>query len=304
MHAALQTVCVVAALAAVGKMRMSFEQELTQSMKQARILTPSFDMQSRAGLSQKGFVASFGSLRPTLAAVAALGSAKHHARSDWPELERSFETVVLLDPYNPYYWDLGAWHMAYNASTSSRDDSVLPPISRERLYQQWTQKGSAFYERGIAANPHVLSLRLSKARLWSSPYRIPDYPLVASTLEQALAELSLTPSESRKVRTDLFYTLLRIPERANDAYTLGRELFDADPELRYPSLVNGLAALQMLPDVTVDSPLTLVELYRSPARAHQYLTNYLNEKSSEKPRFGVKLLLEKLEQSGLTTFPE
>lgn len=304
MRAGFQIVCVIVALAAVGQLRMTFEQQLTADMKEARVLTPSFDMQSRAGLSQKGFIASFGSLRPTLAAVAALGSAKYHARSDWQELEKSFDTVVLLDPYNPYYWDLGAWHLAYNASTSSRDDVSLPPLMRERLYKEWTQKGSDFYDRGIAANPHHLGLRQSKARLWASPYRIQDYPLVAATLETALAELELTPAEQRKVRTDLFYTLLRIPERASEAYALGRDLYEEAPDQRYPSLVNGLAALQMHPNVSAENPLSLAQLYGSPANAHKYLTNYWNEKSAEKPRYGVKSLLEKLEQSGLTTFPE
>ena len=304
MRKSVQILCVVGLLAAVGQLRMQFEQQVTTEMKDEHILTPSFDLESRASLSQKGFVASFGSLRPTLAAVTALSSAKHHARSDWAALEEAFESVVVLDPYNPYYWDLGAWHMAYNASSSSQDNSELPPLARQRLYREWIQKGSDFYDRGIAANPEDLSLRQAKARLWSSPYRITDFPLVAETLEDAFVELDLSPMQQRRVRTDLFYTLLRIPERMQEAYQLGRELFDESPQARYPSLINGLAALQLHPKVVVSDPLSLRQLYGSRARAAKHLSNYLKEKSQEKPRFGVELLLQRLEHLDFETFPK
>lgn len=130
-----------------------------------------------------------------------------------------------------------------------------------------------------------------------------DYSLVASTLESALFELNLSPSQQRKVKMDLFYTLLRIPERAQDAYQLGRALFEENTESRYPSLVNGLAALQLNPKLKVTRVLSLRQLFGTRAIAARSLTNYLNEKSLEKPRFGVKVLLDRLHLTDFESFP-
>lgn len=294
MQTFLKLIVVLVTLSLIGWLRMPVEQQITNQLKAAHILTPSFDMESRASLSQKGFVASFGSLRPTMAAFTVLASASHHSRSEWAALEDDFESAVLLDPYNEYYWDLGAWHMAYNAATSSKDNAELAPLTREKLFKEYIQKGSNFYDRGIAANPQSWNLRKEKARLWSSPHRIEDFPLVAETLEDALEVEGLPAHQRRRFRSDLFYTLLRIPERVNDAYELGREIYDEGPSSRFPSLLNGLCALQQHPRMDVDKPLTLPQLYGSRQLAVKYLSNYLSDRDEHKPRYGVVEVLERL----------
>ena len=294
MQTFFKLVVVIASLAVVGWVRVPIEQRITGELEAEHILTPSFDMESRASLSQKGFVASFGSLRPTMAAFTVLASATHHSRSEWSELEDDFETAVLLDPYNEYYWDLGAWHMAYNAAASSKENSELPPLTRDKLFKEYILKGSDFYDRGIAANPKSWNLRKEKARLWSSPHRIEDFPLVAETIESALEIEEIPDHQRRRFRSDLFYTLLRIPARANDAYRLGRELYDEGASSRFPSLLNGLCALQEHPRVEVSDPLTLAQLYGSRQLAIKYLSIYLNDRDEHKPRYGVAELLDRL----------
>lgn len=289
----LNLVVVLAVLACVGAVRMPLEHALSNELREKQILAPSFDLEARAGLSQKGFVVSFGSLRPTLAALYALSGSNHHRRSDWEAIEDTYETVVLLDPYNEYYWDLGGWHLAYNAASSSREDSSIPPLQRQRLADSYVQKGERFYDRGILANPQSYDLRMAKARLWSRPTVEPDYTKVADTLAQALDELELPHRLEQRVQRNLFYALLRVPERVQEAYQLGRELYRL-PENRVPSLLNGLCALQMHPRVEVAEALSLEELYGSRENARKLLENYYGVEDAYKPMYGVRELLESL----------
>ncbi|PQJ29017.1 hypothetical protein [Rubritalea profundi] len=294
MKSALKFLVVLAVLACVGWLRMPFEQRLSLDLTEAHLLSPSFDRESRASLSQKGFVASFGSLRPMLAAFTALSTTKHHGNNDWENLEQAIETTVLLDPYNGYYWDLGAWHLAYNASTSSLENDGLAPLQAKQLFEEYIHKGDNLYTRGIAANPNDIQLRLERARLWSSRHKIEDYPKVAQILRTTLSECELSLRQRQRIRADLFYTLLRIPQRVNEAYILGRELYEESAQNHFPSLLNGLCALQMHPWVKVDDPLSLPQLYSSRTDAIKHLGNYLNDNDSHKPRYGVQDLLDRV----------
>ena len=286
---------VLGVLALVGVVRMPMEHALYEELSERHIIAPSFDMEARAGLSQKGFVASFGSLRPTLAALYALSTSTQHGNRDWEGLEESFETIVLLDPYNAYYWDVGGWHMAYNAASSTLENEELPPVRRKKLSEAYVLKGESFYDRGILANPESYDLRMAKARLWSRPIVNPDYEKVAEVLERTLEELTLPEALRARVQRNLFYALLRVPDRVGEAYVLGRKLYE-DPQNRVSSLLNGLCALQMHPRVEVEHPLSLAQLYGDRATALRLLQNYYEIEDEYKPMFGVEHLLEKLRQ--------
>ncbi|MFC5051262.1 hypothetical protein ACFPK9_11655 [Rubritalea spongiae] len=289
-----KSVVVFGVLALFGALRMPFEQSLSKELQDRQVLSPAFDMEARASLSQKGFIASFGSLRPTLAALYALRTSGELSRSDWSGLEDSFESIVLLDPYNAYYWDLGSWHMAYNAASASRENRDLAPLKRMKLAEEYTRKGENFLDRGIRANPESYELRMAKARMWSRPTVEPDYEKVAETLEQTLSEIDLPETRRESVLRNLFYALLRVPERVDEAYELGRELFK-NPQNRVPSLLNGLCALQMHPRVEVVDPLSFEDLYGDRETALALLKNYYAVEDPYKPMYGVKELLERLE---------
>lgn len=284
----VQILVSLAFLAVMGWLRMPLEQSLSEDMRARQILPPLFDLQSRAELKQKSFAASYGSFRPTMAAVMSLNASRHHVRSEWEELEAVYNDIVLLDPGNRYYWDMAGWHMAYNAATASLEDKRLPPIRRQRRFRDYMKKGSAFYDRGIAANPKDLAIRMMKVRLWSSPFMQPDYQLVTETLERALVEVEMSEAEEREVKVQLFYALLRLPDRAQESYDLGRALFDDKRHRRFPSLVNGLYALQLHPDVKTESPLQLHQLYKNGQDAYLNLRNYWRGRGNGKPLFGLE----------------
>ena len=287
---------VVMVLAVTGWLRMPYEHGLSSELVEARLLTPAFDREARAGLSQKGFVASFGSLRPTLAALSAISTTRYHGRQDWEGLEEALETTVLLDPYNPHYWDLGGWHLAYNASSSYQEDEALPPLTRRKLFRDWIMKGDHFYERGIQANPQNLKLRQERARMWASGYKIQNFAKVVEILEGALRDVEMGEPQRWKVKRDLFYTLLRLPERRQEAYELAREIFVSADGRRYPSLVNGLCALQLDPRVVVKEGerLSMMRLYGDRRMAQRWIENYLKDSDTNKPRVRMEGMLRRL----------
>ena len=283
-----------AAVLGVGTLRFPYELCLSKDLKERRLIAPSFDAEARAGLSQKAWVAGFGSLRPALASFYSLGAIRFHASSNWRMLEERIEQVLLLDPYNPYYWNDGAWHLAYNAAADVLEDESLAPLERKGQFKEWILKGDALYQRGIEVNPEDLKLRLERARLWSSPLRILDYPKVVEILESCLVDLELPDARVRRIKLDQFYSLLRIPGREQAAYELGRSLFDADPKRASSSLMNGLCALQLHPEVEVINPLSLNEIYGDRQFAKKLLRHYLEDLDPDKPRYGMAELLDSL----------
>ncbi|WP_018970906.1 hypothetical protein [Rubritalea marina] len=286
-------VCGVALLV-LGVLRLPLERRLSAQLKEDRVMAPSFDAEARAGLSQKAWIASFGSLRPALAAYYSLGVIRYHSGRDWEGLEERLEEVVLLDPYNPFYWNTGAWHLAYNAAADVHEDASLAPLQRKQGFREWIARGDALYQRGIEANPDDLKLRLERARLWSNPHRILDYPKVLGILQSCLDDLELTDARIRRIELDQCYAMLRIPGEEQSAYQLARRLYLSDVEGAPSSLRNGLCALQLHPNVIAEPAIPIQEIYGSRANAVKLLTHYLKDSDPDKPRYGVRDLLDAL----------
>ena len=175
-----------------------------------------------------------------------------------------------------------------------QEDESLSSFQRKAEFKQWIERGDRLYQRGIAANPDDLKLRLERARLWSSPMRILDYEKVVEILESCLSDLTLSDSRVRRIELNTFYSLLRIPGREQQAYALGRRLYDADRSGAPSSLRNGLCALQLHPRLEPKQALTLGDLYGSKELAARYVARYLDDQDPDKPRYGMAELLKKL----------
>lgn len=287
---------VLVVLALFGQWRLGYESRLSGEMREGKLLAPSLGMADRGMLDQKGFAAAFGSVRPVWAAMKALGAARYHVEGDWEALEESYDEIVVLDPRNVSYWDVGSWHLAYNASSASLDDVGLPPLQRRALFRDYIEKGSAFLDRGIAANPDEWRLYVLKARLWSSEFRILDYPLVVDTLRDAL-EVEGTPASDRdSMKRMIFYSLLRIPERRQEAYDVGVRLMAEGRRQRFPSLMNGVFVLGLDPTIAKgDRVLGMVEIYGGEREAYKNLRNYWRGRGEGTPTRGLERLLRGME---------
>ncbi|MEM9443869.1 MAG: hypothetical protein AAGA18_00820 [Verrucomicrobiota bacterium] len=105
---------------------------------------------------------------------------------NWIKLKKNVEIAVLLQPRNEFYWEQGAWHLAFNASlNSSTDLGNIHTNFREKQEEslQWINQGINLLERGIAFNPDSSQLHERLADLYYR--RLKDYHRAAKYYEMA-----------------------------------------------------------------------------------------------------------------------
>ncbi len=71
------------------------------------------------------------------------------SKKNWSELERTAESIVLLQPHYAKVWDQQAWNLAYNVSAEFDD-------VRDRF--AWVKRGAKFLQRGVFRNSKVPEL--------------------------------------------------------------------------------------------------------------------------------------------------
>ncbi len=264
------SVIILCALLISGFVRLSFEPQFSKEMIETRLIHQSFDLETRIALKQKSFAVGFGSLRPTIAAFMGVSASNDHAKQDWPSLEKKFHDIVLLNPHNPHYWEMGSWHMISNASASSRDNEELSPTARRRLFREYIDKGTRFIDKGIEMNPNSWKIAALKAKRYANRYRLPDFD------KAAVEYLKLSKRDDVPgYRKDFFQLstlrcLARVPAKHQEAYDLAYQLFQ-NPNQRVPSLLNSLWIGQNHPLNKVTHPYTLLEIYRTSHRAYKWL---------------------------------
>jgi hypothetical protein len=71
------------------------------------------------------------------------------SHKNWSELERTAESIVLLQPHFWNVWDHQAWNLAYNVSAEFDD-------VKDRFF--WVKRGGKFLQKGVARNRKVPEL--------------------------------------------------------------------------------------------------------------------------------------------------
>ena len=80
---------------------------------------------------------------------------------------RNMELVTTLQPQAVTFWDVSAWHMAWNVAHAARTDpenlSAAVGLKRER---EWQDKAREFLSEGIRNNPNRYDLYFSMGWLY------------------------------------------------------------------------------------------------------------------------------------------
>jgi hypothetical protein len=71
------------------------------------------------------------------------------SQKNWSELQRTADSIVLLQPHYWNVWDTQAWNLAYNVSAEFDD-------VRDRFY--WVKEGAKFLQRGVDRNDKIPEL--------------------------------------------------------------------------------------------------------------------------------------------------
>lgn len=226
-------------LLAFGAARLPAEHALLRDHRQAHLRGVNFDLDLREQLGQLGFLAALSGFRSLLADVAFIQAHVAWERTEWGRVLLLFRQATTLQPRGILFWDLAAWHMAWNASVAARNDPRQPREAlRRRAARQYFELGRDFLERGIRNNPDRPQLYEALGRLYKEKFQ--DHDRAAEYFEKA-SRLPGAPSYDKRFAA---YELSYCEGREREAYDRLRMLYDSGEHERLPTLIARLKFLE------------------------------------------------------------
>jgi len=219
-------------LALAGAVLLPWEVELQSRAKNAGFRSISLNLDLREQIGQSGFLAALSGFRSPLAALLWIQAHIAWEKTEWGRMAALFDTVTTLQPHTLFYWDVAAWHMAWNASLSAlQDKKQQSEALRERSARQYIALGRHILERGIRNNPNSYELYAALGRL--AQFKEEDHAAAASAYAKA-ASFSDAPDYIRRAAA---YELAKVPGREREAYDKLVELYQKGQAKVAPSLL-------------------------------------------------------------------
>ena len=230
---------VIAAILCFGAVRLPLEQKIPA---QDRQLT----LGLREQIGQLGFAAALSGFRSIVADIVFIQAHVAWERTEWARVLLLLREATALQPQSIMFWDMAAWHMAWNASAAVMNDESQPLTARVRKQRQYFDLGKDFLERGIQYNPENPRLYEAMARLYEQKYN--DH-LRASEFFAKAAALPGAMSYDRRFSA---YELSYCDGREREAYAKLRALYDESEKERLPTLIKRLKFLEQKIDIPQD----------------------------------------------------
>ena len=121
----------------------------------------------REKLGQGTAIALLAGFRGAAADFLWIQNSEYFVKNEWVPMYRNIELVTMLQPQSTMFWDMGAWHMAWNiaysVSKDPKNENGAQGIRRER---EWHQKARDFLLRGIENVPDKWDLYFPMAWLY------------------------------------------------------------------------------------------------------------------------------------------
>lgn len=187
---------------------------------------------------------------------------------DWPRAERRWQMATTVNPQRTNYWINAARDMAVNAASHALNNKELSPIDQVRLSRDYFNRGVQFLQQGIAHHPNSALLFMNLGDTYADLNRFPNFTAAAAAYHAAV-RLGASTLYSRQE----FYNLCRIRGHEQEAWKLGRQLFNS-PSQRVPSLLCLLFVLQHKINVPPEEKLSPEQLFGSEAKARRELARF------------------------------
>jgi hypothetical protein len=227
-----------------GILKAPVEKSLNAAQEKARLRNSPIDLGLRERVGQMGFLAALSGFRSPLAAYLWIEANNAWERTEWGRMAGLFDTVTTLQPRSLLYWDMAAWHMAWNASNAALQDTSQPSEAlRIRNQRQYFKLGRDYLERGIKNNPESSLLYRSLAILLRDKFE--DH----CGAGEAFLRASQLPDAAPYLTRFAGYELAKCPGSEKAAYDLLRKVYDAGPEGRKLTLKVTLQELEKKLDV-------------------------------------------------------
>jgi hypothetical protein len=238
---------VVALLLTFGALRLPIETALTAQHRSAYFHQAQLGLGLREQVGQLGFLAALSGFRSLVADVVFIQAHVAWERTEWGRVFLLFREATTLQPRSVMFWDMAAWHMAWNASVAAVHDPTQPNDAlREKAAQEYFALGKDFLERGIRNNPDRPELYESLARLYKE--KLNDHAAAARCYARAAA-LPGAPEYDKRFAA---YELSFVPGHEREAYAALRVLYDRGEHERLPTLLKRLKYLEQTLDIPLD----------------------------------------------------
>jgi tetratricopeptide (TPR) repeat protein len=222
-----------------GVLKLPVERSFLVEHRQLNFRAVAFDLGLRDQIGQLGFMAALSGFRSLVADAIFIQAHVAWERTEWGRVLLLFRQVTTLQPRALLFWDMAAWHMAWNASAAALNNPTVPRQAvRTKTARQYYEIGKDFLERGIRFNPDKPQLYESLARLYQQKYN--DH-LHASEMYAKAAQLPSAPSYDKRFAA---YELSYCEGHEREAYTDLRRLYEMGDRERLPTLVARLKALE------------------------------------------------------------
>lgn len=234
-------------LAAAGAALVPLQQAVQKSAVASHFRKTSLDLGLRERVGQMGFLAALSGFRSPLAAFLWIEAHIAWENTEWGRMAALFDTVTTLQPRSLLYWDMAAWHMAWNASAAAlQDEKQKSEALRIRAQRQYFQLGREILERGIRNNPDRYQLYLQLGVLLRDKFE--NHCEAADSFLRA----SEFPDAPEYVRRFAGYEMAKCIGREQEAYDLLHALYLEGEHQRLPTLVSTLRELEKKLEIPED----------------------------------------------------
>jgi hypothetical protein len=225
-------------LLAFGVMKLPAEHALSFQHRQLQFIDV-VNLGLREKIGQLGFVAALSGFRAMLADFLFIQAHTAWERTEWGRVLFLFRQVTTLQPHVPLFWDMAAWHMAWNASAAAMNDPSQPRLAlRVKAQREYFALGKDFLERGVRNNPDKPQLYEALARLYRDKYN--DH----AGASEYFAKASALPGAASYDKRFSAYELSYCEGREREAYERLHGLYNTGKKERLPTLVKRLKFLE------------------------------------------------------------
>jgi hypothetical protein len=229
----------LAAILVFGVLKLPAERSLAQEHRESHLADVDLNLNLREKIGQVGFIAALSGFRAMLADFLFIQAHAAWEQTEWGRVLFLFRQVTALQPHVPFFWDMAAWHMAWNASAAAINDRSQPRQAlRVKAQREYFAIGKDFLERGIKNNPRNPKLYETLAILYRDKYN--DHARASEFFRKA-ADCPGAPSYEKRFSA---YELSYCEGWEPQAYIQLRRLYDEGGQERLPTLIKRLKYLE------------------------------------------------------------
>jgi hypothetical protein len=161
-------------LAGWGAVKVSWEERLYREREQLRYHGITINREVREQVGQGMMLALLSGFRGVVADFTWLGVTGAWEEKEWFKVKNLIDLATTLQPRTLLFWEMGGWHLAWNASIEKRNNPFEPSEARRIKEERfWIEEGRKLFVRGAENNPDRYQLWLQLA--WINDQKIKNY---------------------------------------------------------------------------------------------------------------------------------